>query len=643
MSRKIPPPNGRRSRAFTLIELIVVLVILAILAAIAIPSFLGVITKSKYQVLLANAQAVYREAQADGMLGITASAPTSASLVAAASDAVDRASVPGHAGQVQPSSNGAVIWAQNGTDTSPGYIESYDSAWNMCVQLTVPSSDNSPTVGSCNTSDPGALNLMAVVDTNSNAVVGAVAPFVPNATSWTWSGLSGSASTLVVSTPYVNTTNVPTQVTVTTAKSTPVVVASAGNTPDPGASTVTVSATPTSVKLSWSLSQATASGNFSIYRCATAGCTPDLSPALATVASTASGYTDTSVSSGSKFWYQVAVPDQTGNTLVSNVVEVTVPTQSASGPQLSVLTSSSDLSYPTGIAVDSAGDLFFVNNGTDYIDELSATGARSIFGPIPGSFFTTPTFTYSAGLAVDSSGNIVTADLNNLSQLDRIAPGGATSVVAGTGTPGSPTPGPATSSALNEPFGVVFDSAGNLYIGDVNNHVVEKVTPSGTLSIIAGNGTQGAPTAGPATASALGTPTSLAIDSAGNLYIADSANALIEKVTPSGTLSIIAGTGTSGMAVPGPASSSPLNNPTGVAVDSSGNVYIADQNNHLVDKVTPAGSLSIVAGTGSVGTPSAGPASGSPLGAPEDVAVDSSGNLYITDVYYSEVLKVTNP
>jgi secreted PhoX family phosphatase len=150
---------------------------------------------------------------------------------------------------------------------------------------------------------------------------------------------------------------------------------------------------------------------------------------------------------------------------------------------------------------------------------------------------------------------------------------------AGTGTAGAPTAGPATSSDLNGPAGLAFDSSGDVLIADNNSNQVLKVTPSGTLSVFAGTGASGAPTPGPATSSAVYAPTGVAVDSSGNVYIATNATVGGEevlKVTPSGTLSVFAGTGTYGAPTPGTATSSDLYDPEALAVDSSGNVYIAN-------------------------------------------------------------------
>jgi sugar lactone lactonase YvrE len=215
---------------------------------------------------------------------------------------------------------------------------------------------------------------------------------------------------------------------------------------------------------------------------------------------------------------------------------------------------------------------------------------------------------------------------------------GILAVFAGTGTAGVPTPGgAATNSNLDSPEGVAVDGAGNVYIADTHNHEIEKVTPAGVLSVIAGTGTDGPPTAGPATSSDLNYPNGVAVDGAGNVYIADTFNNQIEKVTPAGSLSVIAGTGTAGSPIAGPATSSHLHFPNGVAVDGAGNVYIADTNNSEIEKVTPAGSLSVIAGTGIPAAPTAGPATSSNLHFPNGVTVDGAGNVYIADSSNSQI------
>jgi DNA-binding beta-propeller fold protein YncE len=308
---------------------------------------------------------------------------------------------------------------------------------------------------------------------------------------------------------------------------------------------------------------------------------------------------------------------------------------------------SSNLNYPTGVAVDSSGNVYIADYSNNVVEKVTPSGTLSVFagtgtdgaptaGPATSSNLNGPT-----GVAVDSSGNVYIADNSN-HRIEKVTPSGTLSVFAGTGTKGAPTAGPATSSNLNDPTGVAVDSSGNVYIADQSGKRVVKVKPDGTLSVFAGTGTAGAPTAGPATSSNLNNPAGVAVDSSGNVYIADKSNNLVEKVTPDGTLSVFAGTGTQGSPTPGVATSSKLYGPTGVAVDSSGNVYIADRSNELVLKVTPSGTLSVFAGTGTQGAPIAGPATSSNLNHAFGVAVDSSGNVYIVDSGNNLVEKVTN-
>jgi hypothetical protein len=165
-------------------------------------------------------------------------------------------------------------------------------------------------------------------------------------------------------------------------------------------------------------------------------------------------------------------------------------------------------------------------------------------------------------------------------------PGGELSVVAGRGTSGAPTPGTATSSALWYPAGVAVDSSGDVYIADTGPNEIEKVTPGGVLSIFAGTGNIGPPAAGAATSSNMANPKGIAVDRAGNVYVADSGNQVIEKITPTGELSFFAGTRAPGAPTAGPATSSDLSGPTGVAVNGDGDAYIVDTGNYDVEEVT---------------------------------------------------------
>jgi len=200
---------------------------------------------------------------------------------------------------------------------------------------------------------------------------------------------------------------------------------------------------------------------------------------------------------------------------------------------------------------------------------------------------------------VDSSGNVYVSDPNN-SRVMKIAPSGTLTVVAGNGLCGlSGNNGPATAAALCSPYGLALDAAGNLLIVERYANRIRKVSPAGIISLFAGTGVRGSSgDGGPATSANLNQPMGTALDSAGNLYIAEYLNARVRKVSPSGIITTFAGTGASGMGGDGGPATAAKVSPTGLATDSAGNLYIADYGNHVVRRVDRNGIISTFAGGG---------------------------------------------
>jgi hypothetical protein len=301
------------------------------------------------------------------------------------------------------------------------------------------------------------------------------------------------------------------------------------------------------------------------------------------------------------------------------------------------------------VAVDAAGDVYIADYEDDLVEKVTPSGTLSVFAgtgkygpPTPGPA-TSSDLDGPEGVAVDAAGDVYIADEDNY-VIEKVTPGGSLSIVAGTGSSGPPTSGPATSSELDRPYAVAVDPTGDLFIDDEDNDVIEKVTPGGTLSIFAGTGSQTAAVAGPATSSGMGDVRGVVTDAAGDLYIADDYNSEIEKVTPSGTLSIIAGNGGWGPETPGPALSSMLANPTGMAIDPAGDLYVSGSDSNVIDEITPSGTLSIIAGTGTPGAPTAGPPLSSDLNQPSGVAMNPAGDAYyIADYANGVVEKVALP
>jgi sugar lactone lactonase YvrE len=283
-------------------------------------------------------------------------------------------------------------------------------------------------------------------------------------------------------------------------------------------------------------------------------------------------------------------------------------------------------SAPVNIAVRSAAVISAFT-----ITTVAGTGNPGYAGD--GGAATASQVNHPQGVVADALGNLFIADSQN-ARIREIKPDGTISTVAGTGQFGFSGDGGSALNAQLDASGVAVDAAGNLYIADGNNGRVRKVSANGTITTVAGTGQLTySGDGGPAIAAGIGSVSSIAVDSTGNLYIAAPLSARIRKVSVDGTITTVAGNGLSGYSGDGGlATNASLNNPFGVGLDSAGNIYIADSTNGRIRKVTPNGTITTVAGGQSFGNlGDGGPATSANLAFPEGMAVDVFGNLYIAD------------
>jgi sugar lactone lactonase YvrE len=237
-------------------------------------------------------------------------------------------------------------------------------------------------------------------------------------------------------------------------------------------------------------------------------------------------------------------------------------------------------------------------------------------------------------------GNVYVADLSN-DTIRKITPDGVASTLAGAAGQVGSTDGTGSDARFKSPNDVATDSAGNVYVADSGNCTIRKITPAGVVSTLAGTAGQVGSSDGSGSAALFNRPTGVATDSAGNVYVADTSNYTIRKITPAGVVSTVAGSAGMPGSSDGSGSAAQFNHPYGIATDSAGNVYVADTYNYTIRKITPAGVVSTLAG--SVGTPGSTDGSGSaglfkyPLG----IATDSVGNVYVADTGSNTLRKVT--
>jgi sugar lactone lactonase YvrE len=304
------------------------------------------------------------------------------------------------------------------------------------------------------------------------------------------------------------------------------------------------------------------------------------------------------------------------------------------------------------VAADGVGNFYVADSFANLVFKISAAGIATVVagngsagysgdgGPASSAQLNNP-----KGLAVDAQGNLFISDSTNR-RIRKVSGAGVITTIAGNGTPGySGDGGPAAQAQIDSPAGLAFDAIGDLFITDIDNSVIRKVSTAGTISTFAGNGTVGySGDGGLATEATFREPYGVAVDVGGNVYIADTFNSVIRKVTPGGIISTFAGNGTYGFSGDGgPALGAEITYPFGISVDAVSNLYIADSSSARVRKVTPTGIITTVAGDGDYGyAGDGGAANSAELEHPTVLAIGTNGTLFIGDVGNDNVRQVSS-
>jgi hypothetical protein len=309
--------------------------------------------------------------------------------------------------------------------------------------------------------------------------------------------------------------------------------------------------------------------------------------------------------------------------------------------------SAARFSNPSGVAVDSAGNVLVADGANQTIRKVASTGVVTTLAGSPGAYGSADgtgsaaRFWNPSGVAVDSAGNVFVADSQN-GTIRKVTSAGVVTTLAGSAGAWGTADGTGSAARFNHPSGVAVDSTGNVFVADTWNDTIRKVTPAGVVTTLAGRAGAWGTADGTGSAARFYYPYGVTVDSTGNVFVAEQYNHTTRKVTQAGVVTTLAGSaGTSGSA-DGTGSAARFNDPCGVAVDSAGNVFVADSGNNTIRKVTSAGVVTTLAGSAGNSGSADDTGSAARFFLPQGVAVDSAGNVFVADSGNNTIRKVSS-
>jgi sugar lactone lactonase YvrE len=303
--------------------------------------------------------------------------------------------------------------------------------------------------------------------------------------------------------------------------------------------------------------------------------------------------------------------------------------------------------HPDAVALDATGDVYVADTDNDTIRMITPAAVVTTLAGTPGvagwadgpgamALFNGP-----HGLATDVAGNIFVADSYS-DTIRMVTPAGAVTTVAGTAYANGFADGTGAAAQFGMPWGIIADAADNLYVTDFGNDTIRKITPAGAVTTFAGLAPQPGYVDGTAGGAQFNAPQAAVSDASGNMYIADTANNIIRKITPAGVVTTLAGTAGVTGSVDGSGAAAQFNSPRGMGADSLGNIYVADTGNDTIRMITPAGAVTTLAGTAGAAGSGDGIGNGAQFNAPQGLVLDPAGNIYVADTGNDTIREVTS-